>query len=181
MKTTNNVQKAVLKSLAIIVSSVLISFTVSAQGFWESILENNTFNEIALAMVESNSESESTSYVSYSSSEATNFELLLEEEVEEVLVLEDWMTNETNFEISYSIKAAEETPMELEDWMTDEMYFSESSVSLEVALEEALEIEDWMLNTESFNVENTSFELATAEENKLELEPWMTNNKVWKN
>ena len=59
MKTKNNVQKAILKSLAVIISSVLISFTVSAQGFWESILENNTFNEIALAMVESNSEMKS--------------------------------------------------------------------------------------------------------------------------
>ena len=181
MKTTNNVQKVVLKSLAVIVSSVLISFTVSAQGFWESILENNTFNEIALAMVESNSEAESNLYVSYSSSEATNFELLLEAEVEELLELEDWMTNEANFLTSYSIEEAIETPMELEDWMTDETYFSESSLSLEVVVEEALEIEDWMLDTENFSVENTSFEHTTAKEYELELEPWMTNSKVWEN
>ena len=178
MKTKNNVQKAVLKSLAIIISSVLISFTVNAQGFWESILENNTFNQIALAMVESNSESESTS-MNYSSSDATNFELLLEEEVEDALELEDWMTNEANFVSSYLIEEAVETPMELEYWMTNETYFSGSSVSMEVAAEEALEIEDWMLNTESFNVENKSFELTTAEEYKLELETWMTDSKVW--
>jgi len=181
MKTKNNVQKAVLKSLAVVVSFVLISFTVSAQGFWESILENNTFNEIALAMVESNTEAESSSNDTYNSSEATNFEVLLEEEVEESLELEDWMTNEANFTSVFIIEEAVESPLEVEDWMKDETYFAVPSISLEFEAEEVLEIENWMLNTENFSGTDMSYELAQAEDHELEIEQWMTNNKVWEN
>ncbi len=60
MKTTNNVQKtenkkikkAISKTFAIIVSLVLISFTVSAQGFWKQLLVNNTYGKMAELMVE---------------------------------------------------------------------------------------------------------------------------------
>jgi hypothetical protein len=38
MKTKNNVQKTILRSAAVIVSFVLISFTVSAQDFWKRLL-----------------------------------------------------------------------------------------------------------------------------------------------
>jgi hypothetical protein len=50
MKTKNNVQKAVLRSAAVVVSFVLISFTVSAQTFWKRLLENTGFSDIAIAM-----------------------------------------------------------------------------------------------------------------------------------
>ena len=60
MKTTNNVQKAILRSGAVVISFVLISFTVSAQEFWKKLLTNSSFNEIALAMVETSNEIETT-------------------------------------------------------------------------------------------------------------------------
>jgi hypothetical protein len=60
MRTTNKVQKTenkpikktISKMFAIIVSLILISFTVSAQGFWKQILVNNTYGKMAELMVE---------------------------------------------------------------------------------------------------------------------------------
>ncbi len=60
MRTTNNIQKTenkpikktISKMFAIIISLVLISFTVSAQGFWKQILVNNTYGKMAELMVE---------------------------------------------------------------------------------------------------------------------------------
>ena len=56
MRTTNKVQKTenrpISKTLAIIISLVLISFTVSAQGFWKHLLVNNTYGKMAELMVE---------------------------------------------------------------------------------------------------------------------------------
>jgi len=60
MRTTKKVQKTenkpikktISKMFAIIISLVLISFTVSAQGFWKQILVNNTYGKMAELMVE---------------------------------------------------------------------------------------------------------------------------------
>jgi hypothetical protein len=60
MRTTNNIQKTenkpikktIHKTFAIVISLVLISFTVSAQGFWKQILVNNTYGKMAELMVE---------------------------------------------------------------------------------------------------------------------------------
>lgn len=58
MKTKNSVQKTVLRSAAVLISFVLISFTVSAQGFWIRLLENSSLKDIAIAMVHSPVETE---------------------------------------------------------------------------------------------------------------------------
>lgn len=60
MRTTKNVQKTeskaikktISKTFAIVISLVLISFTVSAQGFWKHLLVNNTYGKMAELMVE---------------------------------------------------------------------------------------------------------------------------------
>jgi len=60
MGTTNNVQKTenkliektISKTFAIVISLLLISFTVSAQGFWKQILVNNTYGKMAELMIE---------------------------------------------------------------------------------------------------------------------------------
>lgn len=60
MRTTNNVQKTenkpikktISKTFAIVISLVLISFTVSAQGFWKHLLVNNTYGKMAELMLE---------------------------------------------------------------------------------------------------------------------------------
>lgn len=188
MKTKNNVQKAILKSLAVVISFVLISFTVSAQGFWESLLENNTFSEIALAMAESGSESNQASTNTGSTADLNTYASLLEAETEDVLELEDWMTNETNFATSFSIEEEIESPIELENWMTDESIFSGTLMSLEIETEEAMELENWMLDAENFEVEKqkeyiagSSINIENVKDSELELEPWMFDQNVWRN
>lgn len=171
MKTTNNVQQTILKSMAVIVSFVLVSFTVSAQGFWESLLENNTFNEIALAMVEVNSESKETSTNIDGTTKVDAFEYLLEEAAEEVL--------------------------ELEDWMTDEAYFTGTFLNIETESDETLEVEDWMLDSTRFDSSTKKSEVirrgqyiigrnfiykdVDEKEKELKLESWMVSDKVWRN
>ena len=141
MKTKNNVQKTILRSLAVVLSFVLISFTVNAQDFWKKLLENSSFNEIALAMVEKTNDS------SLSDSESDAFLLLLlEDEFEPVL--------------------------EIESWMNDDHYFGVESFEISAEIDNELELENWMLNDNLFQVE-------VNEEKPLELEAWMTTEKVW--
>ena len=141
MKTKNNVQKTILRSVAVIVSFVLISFTVSAQDFWKKLLENSSFNEIALAMVETSKETAD------SKSATSNFNSeLLEAEFEPTLEMEDWMNNENIFGVS-SFEIADE-------------------------VENNLTLQDWMLDENLFQMEQ-------KEEMPLELEAWMTSDKVW--
>lgn len=139
MKTKDNVQKTILRSLAVVLSFVLISFTVNAQDFWKNLLENSSFNEIALAMVEKANDS------SLSDSESDSFLLLyLADEYEPVL--------------------------EIGSWMNDDRYFGVQSFELSEEIEN--EQEGWMLNHNLFQVE-------VIEEKPLELESWMTTEKVW--
>ncbi|MCK3685951.1 hypothetical protein [Maribellus sp. YY47] len=130
MKTRNNVQKAVLRTGAVIVSLVLISYTVSAQEFWKRLLANSSFGDIALAMADAD----------YSKGEANHenagfFQFATELEPE--LEVESWMTDDSRFSTAtFSIETATDTPLELEPWMMDENLFEPA--------EKALELEDWM-------------------------------------
>ena len=135
MKTKNNVQKAILRSVAVVVSFVLISFTVSAQDFWKKLIANSSFNEIALAMVGSSNETADLE------STTENFNLtLLENEVEPALELEEWMSNESNFGVSgFQIMEGTENELDIEDWMLDECSFQEEETG-----EQPLELETWM-------------------------------------
>lgn len=177
MKTTNNVQKAITKSLAVIISLVLISITVNAQDFWRTVLENNSFNQIALAMVD-NTE---VSTVSVDANSYTDMDAYAEftlVETEEALEVESWMTNENNFFSSLNLETEVEAALEVENWMTTESLFDGTSAYLEIETEEALELENWMTETEYFGVR--TIEIETETENSLELEAWMTDSKVWR-
>jgi len=171
MKTKDNVQKAILKSMAVVFSIILINMTVNAQDFWKSILENASFNEIALAMTESNVEASSAS------TDANAFAAYLEVETEEALELEDWMVTESNFATFISIEEESENRMELEDWMTNESFFNTNSMYLEVEAEEALELENWMMEDSNFG--NSAFQIIEETETELELEDWMLNNDLF--
>jgi len=130
MKTKNNDQKAVLRTGAVIVSLVLISYTVSAQEFWERLLANSSFGDIALAMSDTDD----------SKGEASNenagfFEFATE--IEPELEVESWMTDNSRFyTATFSIETATDTPLKLEPWMMDENLFEPA--------EKALDLEDWM-------------------------------------
>ena len=144
MKTRNNVQKAVLRSAAVIVSFVLISLTVSAQDFWKKLLTNSSFNEIALAMTETSEKPESKNSAEMNAS--SNF--YLTEEKEDALQLEGWMINETNFSNSTFILEEEtESKLNVEDWMMDESVFESNVVA-----EPELKVEDWMTSDKVWNI-----------------------------
>ena len=143
MKTKNNVQKTILRSVAVIVSFVLISFTVSAQDFWKKLLENSSFNEIALAMVETSKESTD------SETTTANFNsALLESEIEPTLEMEDWMNDENFFGVfEFEIANELENDLMLQGWMLDENLFQ-----VEQNEEMPLELEAWMTSEEAWEI-----------------------------
>lgn len=118
MKTKNNVQKTMLRWAAVVVSFVLISFTVNAQDFWKRLIENSGFSDIALAMVETSNEAERNSEPA-ESREAINFEIEAEPEME----VEAWMTNYTKFDVGFQLEEEHEAELGVEDWMIDETVF----------------------------------------------------------
>ncbi len=161
MKTKNNVQKAVTKTFAVVISLVLISITVNAQDFWRSVLKNSSFNAIASAMVDH--------YPNVNNDEAdvavTGSVTKFESETENPLELESWMTDDSNFSTSFNFKTETESPLQLEDWMTNENTFTTKIFSEEVEKEEPLVLEDWMLVDFLNNI--------VEKEQPLELESWM--------
>ncbi len=193
MKTTNNVQKAILKSLAVVTSLVLISFTVSAQGFWESLLENSTLNEIAYAMVEPVSESIAPAEFD-SEMDANTFNEYLEVETEEALELEGWMFSEANFTAAFALEAEVEESMEVESWMVDEAYFApESDNEIENVQEDEKEKVvlkradvkptngQIMVKGEYIIGKNFIYHNVFEKEADMQLERWMVNSKFWRN
>ena len=72
-----------------------------------------------------------------------------------------------------------ETTMELENWMIDETIWNvESSFVMEDVTEESLNLENWMVSDEIWN-NIQSMEIETEKESSLELESWMTDSLVW--
>jgi len=186
MKTRNNVQKAILKSGAVIVSFVLISFTVNAQGFWKSLLENETFSQMAMAMSVNDSENGATSSIASNAAEATA--VYSEVESEEALKVEDWMVNEAIFSSYYNIEIETEAPMAVESWMTDENLFNTPMSVAVVETEPKLEVENWMVNEKMFGSESKATAVAAnkfayedLKESKLAIENWMVNSRNWNN
>ncbi|MCF6357141.1 MAG: hypothetical protein L3J54_04980 [Draconibacterium sp.] len=141
MKTKDNVQKTILRSVAVVVSFVLISLTVSGQDFWKKLLENSSFNKIALAMIETPKATETSG----STTENFNFTLLENEN---------------------------DPTLELENWMFDENHFRVAGFGYTLENDNDLGIEEWMLNGDLFLVNEDV-------ETSLELEAWMTSEKVW--
>ena len=171
MKTRNNVQKANLKSLAVVTSLVIISITVNAQDLWNSLLKSYNFNEIELAMVDNKT------IAILVELEANRFEFILVPEIEEALELENWMADESYFTTSFSMEEEIENPLELEDWMTNETLFNANSIYYEVETEEALKLENWM--TDAYNFEVSSLRFIEETETELKIEDWMLKEELF--
>lgn len=143
MKTKSNVQKAILRSGAVVVSFVLISFTVSAQDFWKRLLTNSSFNEIAIAMVETSGKAETAALPAEHS--AGTF--ISQEVAEPAMELDRWMTNASYFnEPAVQFDEIIEQPLELENWMLDESHFTSINSN-----EKAMELEGWMTSDNFWN------------------------------
>ena len=136
MKTKNNVQKTILRFAAVVISLVLISFTVSAQEFWKKLIAGSSFNAIALAMVDHTKE------VKHSSGPAnTTYNYNLVQVADEELTLEPWMLNEFySNENLISNENVTEEQLELEPWMLNEKLFEVKNS------EEELKLEEWMVS-----------------------------------
>ena len=142
MKTKNNVQKTVLRTAAVVASFVLISFTVAAQDFWKTVLTNSSFNQIALAMVETSK----TSDVPATASKTNKVNYIYENDYDDKLDIEDWMTNNEYFTSASFLPVEKENDLQLEDWMLDENLFA---VTIET--ESPLTLESWMTSTSVWN------------------------------
>ncbi len=140
MKTKTNFRKAAMRSVAVIVSFVLVSFTVSAQEFWKKVLTQSSFNEIAIAMVETSSKEK---VPANSKNEASNW-YYFDKAFDPALELEGWMTSENYFETTvFSLENEVENSLIVEDWMLNENLF----YSYE-AQEEPLKLESWMTSAD---------------------------------
>ncbi|HPE75395.1 MAG TPA: hypothetical protein PLC80_04875 [Draconibacterium sp.] len=136
MKTKNNVQKTALRTGAVIVSFVLISFTVAAQDFWKTLLTNSSFNQIALAMVETSKKSD----VKTTETKTTMANYIYENEYDANLVVEDWMKNNTYFK---PVVFQEVEPgLQIENWMKNDKLFTTV-----IETERPLALENWMTNS----------------------------------
>ena len=137
MKTKNNVQKAVLRFAAVVVSFILLSYTVSAQDFWKRFLENSSFGHIAMAMVET----ENTLPDAYSY-DSDVLMMNFEAEAESSLELESWMLNEFNFiRLAFNFEEISDDALNVEPWMLNQDLFQTSTET-----ELSLELEDWMVS-----------------------------------
>lgn len=170
-KRKNNVQKTSLNVIAIIISLVILSVNVDAQGMWQSFQEmkNADDNEMLLA-----NDSQNHSYENEAGlTEASSYEAYEEQETEATLDLEDWMTNESFFTVN-TMETETENALELEDWMVNENYFNQAVFQNEAETESALELEDWMVN-------DTYFQAPKNVETPLALENWMLAENYWTN
>ena len=138
MKTKNNTQNTVLKSLAVIASFIVISLTVSAQDLWQSFTENEASKETALAIMEKDSESQSASTPAKELTDVNSFKTPFNTESENTIELEEWMTNDNLFKV-------EENPTKKKIIKTATFVFQETK-------ESKLEFEAWMFNPKIWSI-----------------------------
>lgn len=141
-KAKNNVQKTILRTAAVVVSFVLISFTVAAQDFWKTVLANSSFNEIALAMVDSSKKSKAQG----TTSETNRASYIYENEYDASLVVEDWMTDNEYFKPTAIQHVEKENVLQTEEWMFDESLFNVADDT-----DGQLKVEAWMTSDEVWN------------------------------
>jgi len=191
MKTKNNIQKTVLKSVAAATGLAILSFTVNAQGVLKSFFENDGINNIAMVMENTNHNSSASNNFSRSFTNAETYAAYLKADTEEPLNVEDWMVDNTNSATMFKLET--ESPLEVEDWMTNESKSGAFVAILETATEEELNLEAWMTDENQFNnnenkttaietkVNTRVFSTSTffyrdvVNESKLLVEQWMIN------
>lgn len=137
MKTKNNVQKTGLRFAAVVVSFILLSYTVNAQDFWKRFLENSSFGHIAMVMAATETTSPDAS-LNDSDAVVEHFEA----EAENRLELEGWMLNEFNFiRPALNFEEASDDALRVEPWMLNQELFQTATET-----ELPLELEDWMVS-----------------------------------
>lgn len=213
MKTKNNIQKAVksqirnlvLRGSAVIVSLVLISWSVRAQDFWKHFFAENSFENVALIMNGQSNEFEKADalanviHAEINSTKAIPAEsFTMEAETEKELSVESWMTNETLFSNNFKVTEEMDKDLKLESWMINKITTGIATNSIQAETDQQLTVENWMtdaanfssstmkaekdaeLNLESWMVEDSIFTSRLTQQGEpLRLEAWMADNKVW--
>lgn len=141
MKTKNNVQKTVLRTAAVLVSFVLISLTVTAQEFWKAVLTKSSFNQIALAMVETPKKP----VVPVSADTKISQNEMYLSDYESKLNLEDWMTDEQSFKVVEIKEVAKDENLKIEDWM-----LNDDLITVTTETESPLKVEAWMTESKTW-------------------------------
>ena len=135
MKTGANLRKTAIRSGAVVVSFVLISFTVSAQEFWRKLITNSSFNEIAIAMIETDRETSTTGNAASAGAEWDSFDMAFDPALE----LEGWMSDRSHFD---GVGLNEPTESEDVD-AEDSGLYDEGTIA---AGDESLAVEGWMVD-----------------------------------
>jgi len=151
MKTRNNqtgnrnnrFTQVLLRAAAVLVSVVLLSFTVSAQDLWKELLTYNSFGKVALIMVDdSNLNSEKPA-------PAATTEFVVNEEADAPAAIQEWMSSDSYFHNYADFnEVATDEPAEIENWMTDASYFNGRFAA---EPEKELELQAWMCDSNFFN------------------------------
>jgi hypothetical protein len=136
MKTKNNVQKTVLRSAAVVASFVLISLTVTAQEFWKAVLTNSSFNQIALAMVETSKKTNAPASATGNSSNSTFYVTDYDSKLE----IENWMTDNNSYRADFIQQVAKDENLQVENWMLGDQIFVVATET-----EDPLTLENWMI------------------------------------
>jgi hypothetical protein len=147
MKTKNNVKEATRKLLASGLILVAVSISLNAQNSEKLLTEAAFYNGKALAMIDNTIET----YSAPTGADVSASYLITE--TEEALELEDWMTDETSFDVyPMSVQPEPEEALNLEDWMIDETYFNPFAFQVMAETESELELENWMTSDEVWNL-----------------------------
>ncbi|HSM47102.1 MAG TPA: hypothetical protein VK872_04745 [Draconibacterium sp.] len=168
MKTKNNVQKAAIKSIALATGLMLTGLTLNAQ--MSSFFENTGNSPMAMVTEKTMKSGFVTSVNTKTLATTNTFAIYLVNETEEPLHLEEWMTNESNFEASsMGLITDSEEELQIESWMLDENKF-EVTEKTKVAQKETKKV---IVGANYTFVEET-------DNGKLQVESWMLNTKAWK-
>lgn len=197
MKTTNNVQKAAIKSAAIIISLVLLHVNVHAQGIWKSTSSHPQIDNITLAMVgnvhevlsgmtgywsslnslvNAEEKEEALELEGWMTSESFFSSVLFENESEEALVVENWMLNGASFGSEMYSTVESEQELKIDSWMLDENHFqADADIS---QYDEVVHVEPLKKQKKVFRTKN--FVYREVEESALQFEAWMFNPSHFK-
>jgi hypothetical protein len=181
MKTRNSkLQKAGIETLSILAVLFATCFTISAQGAkFESRIRNQeefAFNEAIKIAKPASAKTESTAemalYAEY---------LTVENETE--LEVENWMTDAGRFGSALELEAETESVLKVEDWMISEILFKSTSPE-EARPEPVTEVTEKRAKAVGVTAMGNQFGrrafiLVEMEDQELELENWMVDNKYW--
>jgi len=141
-----------LRSGAVVIIVILLSFTVSAQGLWKQILTFNSYGRMAVLMVHG---SETGSWGEKVESGSGN--------------------PARSGTVTFQIEPAFDEDPGIGAWITDDFYFGAYSGLFEAERDKSPELEPWMTDDRYF-----TSRFATDQDSALAIEVWMIDGRYWR-